>query len=63
MFKKKLNKLKVYINKNIKKEFIRLSKLLARYLVIFVPKKIKSYNYALTFRNLIILLLRINTLY
>jgi hypothetical protein len=39
MSKKELNKLKVYINKNIKKEFIRLSKLLARYLVIFISKK------------------------
>jgi hypothetical protein len=39
MSEKELQELKIYINVNIKKGFIRLSKLLARFLVIFVPKK------------------------
>jgi hypothetical protein len=34
-----LQELKAYINKNIKKGFIRLSKSPARYPVMFVPKK------------------------
>jgi hypothetical protein len=38
MSKKELDKLKKYINKNVKKEFIRLSVLLAGFLVMFVPK-------------------------
>jgi hypothetical protein len=45
MLEKELNKLKEYINKNIKKEFIRLSKLLAEFLVILYLNLIGNYNY------------------
>jgi hypothetical protein len=39
MSEKELQELKAYIDKNIKKGFIRLSESLAGYLVMFVPKK------------------------
>jgi hypothetical protein len=39
MSEKELQELKIYINVNIKKKFIRKSELPARFLVIFVPKK------------------------
>jgi hypothetical protein len=42
----------MYININIKKEFIRLSKLLARFLVIFIPKKNRKLRLYVDFRRL-----------
>lgn len=38
LFEKKLETLKEYIKVNLKKEFIRLSKLLVKYLIIFILK-------------------------
>jgi hypothetical protein len=52
MSEKELQELKAYIDKNIKKEFIRLSKLLARYLVIFIPKKNRKLQLCVDFRKL-----------
>jgi hypothetical protein len=52
MSKKELQELKAYINKNIKKGFIRLSKLLAEYLVMFVLKKNRKLQLCVNFRKL-----------
>jgi hypothetical protein len=50
MLEKELNKLKKYINKNIKKRFIRLSKLLAGFLVMFIPKLNRKLQLYVDFR-------------
>jgi hypothetical protein len=47
-----LQELKAYINKNIKKGFIRLSKLPAGYPVIFIPKKNRKLRLCVNFRKL-----------
>jgi predicted transport protein len=52
MSEKELQELKAYINKNIKKGFIRLSESLARYLVIFVPKKNRKLQLCVNFQKL-----------
>jgi hypothetical protein len=52
MSKKELQELKTYINVNIKKGFIRLSKSLARFLVMFVPKKNRKLQLCVDFRRL-----------
>jgi hypothetical protein len=52
MSEKELQELKAYINKNIKKGFIRLSELLARYPVMFVPKKNRKLRLCVDFWKL-----------
>jgi predicted transport protein len=52
MSKKELQELKAYINKNIKKGFIRLSKSPAEYLVMFVPKKNRKLQLCVNFQKL-----------
>jgi len=42
LLKKELGVLRGYIDKNLKKEFIRESKLLINYLILFIIKKNKS---------------------
>jgi hypothetical protein len=52
MSEKELQELKAYINKNIKKGFIRLSKSPAGYPVMFVPKKNRKLQLCVDFRKL-----------
>jgi hypothetical protein len=52
MSEKELQELKAYIDKNIKKGFIRLSELLAGYPVMFVPKKNGKLRLCVDFRKL-----------
>jgi hypothetical protein len=52
MSKKELQELKAYINKNIKKGFIRPSKSPARYPVIFIPKKNRKLQLCVDFQKL-----------
>jgi hypothetical protein len=52
MSKIELQELKAYIDKNIKKGFIRLSELPARYLVMFVPKKNRKLQLCVNFQKL-----------
>jgi hypothetical protein len=52
MSEKELQELKAYINKNIKKGFIRLSKSPARYSVMFVPKKNRKLQLCVNFQKL-----------
>jgi hypothetical protein len=52
MSKKELQELKAYINKNIKKEFIRLSKSPAEYPVMFIPKKNRKLQLCVDFQKL-----------
>jgi hypothetical protein len=52
MLEKELEEIRTYINVNIKKGFIRLIKLLARYLVIFIPKKNRKLRLCVNYRKL-----------
>jgi hypothetical protein len=52
MSETELQELKAYINKNIKKGFIRPSESPARYPVIFVPKKNRKLQLCVNFRKL-----------
>jgi hypothetical protein len=52
MSKKELQELRTYIKVNIDKGFIRPSKLLARYPVMFVPKKGGKLQLCVDFRKL-----------
>jgi hypothetical protein len=52
MSEKELQELKAYIDKNIKKEFIRLSESPARYSVMFVPKKNGKLQLCVDFQKL-----------
>jgi hypothetical protein len=52
MSEKELQELKAYIDKNIKKGFIRLSESPVRYLVMFVPKKNRKLRLCVDFRKL-----------
>jgi predicted transport protein len=52
MSKKELQELKTYININVKKGFIRKSKLPAGFLVIFVPKKNRKLQLYVNFQKL-----------
>jgi hypothetical protein len=52
MSEKELQELKAYINKNIKKEFIRPSESPARYPVMFIPKKNGKLRLCVNFQKL-----------
>jgi hypothetical protein len=52
MSEKELQELKAYINKNIKKGFIRPSESPARYPVMFVPKKNRKLQLCVNFQKL-----------
>jgi hypothetical protein len=52
MSEKELQELKAYINKNIKKGFIRPSESPARYPVMFVPKKNRKLRLCVDFQKL-----------
>jgi hypothetical protein len=52
MSEKELQELKAYIDKNIKKGFIRLSKSPAGYPVMFVPKKNRKLQLCVDFQKL-----------
>jgi hypothetical protein len=52
MSEKELQELKIYINVNIKKGFIRKSELPARFLVMFVPKKNRKLQLCVDFWKL-----------
>jgi len=52
LLEKKLGVLRGYINKIFKKEFIRESKLLIGYLILFIIKKNKSLRLYINYRKL-----------